>query len=199
MQGCFLTVPVPSHSEGLALPEKLLGLTLSCTAGIPVLIPTPSMCCVSHLAILLSFLAGGLLWANASRCGFRLRHIPYHLLKYPVQAVRVLLAGFRPASNDKNVERIPYSPEWSLKALWTMMDCVEGKRLSASILVRNVFFPWFLQSLKFLLALQLLSLCFIVNPYSLKIKTLYPEGMLRENGVVFLILQSQSFWAFLLF
>uniref|UniRef100_A0A8U8B3H0 RING finger protein 17 n=1 Tax=Geospiza parvula TaxID=87175 RepID=A0A8U8B3H0_GEOPR len=60
----------------------------------------------------------------------RLRHIPCHLLKYPVQAVRVLLAGFRPASDDKNVERIPYSPEWSLKALWAMVDCVEGKRLS---------------------------------------------------------------------
>uniref|UniRef100_H0ZLZ2 RING finger protein 17 n=1 Tax=Taeniopygia guttata TaxID=59729 RepID=H0ZLZ2_TAEGU len=59
----------------------------------------------------------------------RLRHIPCHLLKYPVQAVRVLLAGFRPASDDKNVERIPYSPEWSLKALWTMVDCVEGKHL----------------------------------------------------------------------
>uniref|UniRef100_A0A674H7U2 RING finger protein 17 n=1 Tax=Taeniopygia guttata TaxID=59729 RepID=A0A674H7U2_TAEGU len=64
----------------------------------------------------------------------RLRHIPCHLLKYPVQAVRVLLAGFRPASDDKNVERIPYSPEWSLKALWTMVDCVEGKHLFASIL-----------------------------------------------------------------
>ncbi|OWK57092.1 RING finger protein 17 [Lonchura striata] len=64
----------------------------------------------------------------------RLRRIPCHLLKYPVQAVRVLLAGFRPASDDKNVERIPYSPEWSLKALWTMVDCVEGKHLFASIL-----------------------------------------------------------------
>uniref|UniRef100_A0A8C3P4A6 RING finger protein 17 n=1 Tax=Cyanoderma ruficeps TaxID=181631 RepID=A0A8C3P4A6_9PASS len=63
----------------------------------------------------------------------RLRHIPYPLLKYPVQAVRVLLAGFRPASDDKNVERIPYSPEWSLKALWAMLDCVEGRHLSASI------------------------------------------------------------------
>uniref|UniRef100_A0A8C5T0N7 RING finger protein 17 n=1 Tax=Malurus cyaneus samueli TaxID=2593467 RepID=A0A8C5T0N7_9PASS len=60
----------------------------------------------------------------------RLRHIPLHLLKYPVQAVRVLLAGFKPASDDKNMERIPYSPEWSLKALWTMVDCVEGKSLS---------------------------------------------------------------------
>ncbi|TRZ24760.1 hypothetical protein HGM15179_002314 [Zosterops borbonicus] len=64
----------------------------------------------------------------------RLRHIPCPLLKYPVQAVRVLVAGFRPASDDKNVERIPYSPEWSLKALWAMLDYVEGKHLSASIL-----------------------------------------------------------------
>ncbi|NXJ01964.1 RNF17 protein, partial [Psophia crepitans] len=64
----------------------------------------------------------------------RLRHIPYHLLKHPVQAVRALLAGFKPVSYDKNVERIPYSPEWSMEALWAMMECVEGKQLSASIL-----------------------------------------------------------------
>ncbi|KAJ7426534.1 RING finger protein 17 [Willisornis vidua] len=64
----------------------------------------------------------------------RLRYIPYCLLKYPVQAVRVLLAGFKPASDDKNTDRIPYSPEWSLQALWAMANCVEGKHLSASML-----------------------------------------------------------------
>ncbi|KAM7130860.1 RING finger protein 17 [Ciconia maguari] len=64
----------------------------------------------------------------------RLRHIPHHLLKYPVQAVRALVAGFKPALYDKNVTRIPYSPEWSVEALWAMMECVEGKQLSASIL-----------------------------------------------------------------
>ncbi|NXG01263.1 RNF17 protein, partial [Sakesphorus luctuosus] len=64
----------------------------------------------------------------------RLRCIPYCLLKYPVQAVRVVLAGFKPASDDKNTDRIPYSPEWSLQALWAMADCVEGKCLSASML-----------------------------------------------------------------
>ncbi|KFQ47964.1 RING finger protein 17, partial [Nestor notabilis] len=63
----------------------------------------------------------------------RLRHIPYHLLKYPVQAVRALLAGFKPALYDRNVERIPYSPEWSVEALWAMIECIEGKQLSASI------------------------------------------------------------------
>ncbi|NXK72184.1 RNF17 protein, partial [Amazona guildingii] len=63
----------------------------------------------------------------------RLRHIPYHLLKYPVQAVRALLAGFKPALHDRNVDRIPYSPEWSVEALWAMIECIEGKQLSASI------------------------------------------------------------------
>ncbi|NXL52627.1 RNF17 protein, partial [Podilymbus podiceps] len=64
----------------------------------------------------------------------RLRHIPHYLLKYPVQAVRALLAGFKPALYEKNVKRIPYSPEWSVEALWAMMECVEGKQLSASVL-----------------------------------------------------------------
>ncbi|NXX43905.1 RNF17 protein, partial [Tricholaema leucomelas] len=64
----------------------------------------------------------------------RLRHIPYYLLEYPVRAVRVLLAGFKPAVYDENVTRIPYSPEWSMEALWAMMESVEGKQLSASIL-----------------------------------------------------------------
>ncbi|KFP79160.1 PREDICTED: RING finger protein 17, partial [Apaloderma vittatum] len=64
----------------------------------------------------------------------RLRHIPYYLLKYPVQAVRAMLAGFKPALSDKNVERLPYRPEWSMKALWAMMECLEGRQLSASML-----------------------------------------------------------------
>lgn len=85
-------------------------------------------------------LTGGLLQANIFHFCFRLRHIPYHLLKYPVQAVRALLAGFKPSLYDKNVKRIPYCPEWSVEALWAMMECVEGKQLSASILVRNTFF-----------------------------------------------------------
>nr|XP_013817652.1 PREDICTED: RING finger protein 17 [Apteryx mantelli mantelli] len=64
----------------------------------------------------------------------RLRQIPSHLLHYPVQAVRALLAGFRPPVCDKNKKRIPYCPEWSMEALWAMMECIEGKQLSASIL-----------------------------------------------------------------
>ncbi|XP_053934081.1 RING finger protein 17 isoform X2 [Cuculus canorus] len=63
-----------------------------------------------------------------------LRQMPYEVLKYPVEAVQVVLAGFKPALNDRNVKRIPYAPEWSEEALWAMIDCVEGKQLSACIL-----------------------------------------------------------------
>ncbi|NXQ81497.1 RNF17 protein, partial [Nyctibius grandis] len=64
----------------------------------------------------------------------RLSCIPYHLLKYPVRAVRALLAGFKPAVYGDDMKRIPYSPEWSMEALWALMECVEGKQLSASML-----------------------------------------------------------------
>ncbi|XP_032063300.1 RING finger protein 17 [Aythya fuligula] len=67
----------------------------------------------------------------------KLRCIPHHLLQYPVQAVRALLAGFKPLLSDTNAKRIPYCPEWSMEALWAMMDCTEGKQLSASILASS--------------------------------------------------------------
>ncbi|XP_072202509.1 RING finger protein 17 isoform X2 [Excalfactoria chinensis] len=64
----------------------------------------------------------------------KLRQIPPHVLRYPVRAVHAMLAGFKPSLSDTNVERIPYCPEWSVKALWAMMDSTEGRQLSASIL-----------------------------------------------------------------
>ncbi|NWV00020.1 RNF17 protein, partial [Upupa epops] len=66
--------------------------------------------------------------------GTRVRPTPRCLLRYPVRAVRVLLAGIKPAPCDEDTERIPYSPQWSMEALWAMVECVEGKELSASIL-----------------------------------------------------------------
>ncbi|KAL7983329.1 hypothetical protein Chor_000205 [Crotalus horridus] len=71
----------------------------------------------------------------------RLRQIPHKLMQYPVQAFRVLLAGFKPALNDSATERIPYCSEWSLDALWAAMNCFEGKNLSASSVVSFFFYP----------------------------------------------------------
>nr|XP_025037536.1 RING finger protein 17 isoform X3 [Pelodiscus sinensis] len=67
----------------------------------------------------------------------RLRQIPSHLMQYPAQAVRVLLAGFKPPLCDTEKKRIPYCPEWSMQALWAMIDCLQGKELCASVVTQS--------------------------------------------------------------
>ncbi|XP_006519175.1 RING finger protein 17 isoform X5 [Mus musculus] len=62
----------------------------------------------------------------------RLRQIPVQLMQYPAQAIKVLLAGFKPPLSDSGKTRIPYCPKWSMEALWTMIDCLQGKQLYAS-------------------------------------------------------------------
>uniref|UniRef100_A0A8C6HDW9 RING finger protein 17 n=1 Tax=Mus spicilegus TaxID=10103 RepID=A0A8C6HDW9_MUSSI len=62
----------------------------------------------------------------------RLRQIPAQLMQYPAQAIKVLLAGFKPPLSDSGKTRIPYCPKWSMEALWTMIDCLQGKQLYAS-------------------------------------------------------------------
>ncbi|XP_031218420.1 RING finger protein 17 isoform X4 [Mastomys coucha] len=62
----------------------------------------------------------------------RLRQIPVQLMQYPAQAIKVFLAGFKPPLSDSGKTRIPYCPRWSMEALWTMIDCLQGKKLYAS-------------------------------------------------------------------
>ncbi|XP_021037842.1 RING finger protein 17 [Mus caroli] len=62
----------------------------------------------------------------------RLRQIPVQLMQYPAQAIKVLLAGFKPPLSDSGKTRIPYCPKWSMEALWTMIDCLQGKQLYAA-------------------------------------------------------------------
>ncbi|XP_039602170.1 RING finger protein 17 [Polypterus senegalus] len=67
----------------------------------------------------------------------RLRQIPAELMKYPRQAVKVILGGFKPLQNDLESERILYKPEWSMKALWAMMDLLQSKTLQAQIVSQD--------------------------------------------------------------
>ncbi|XP_021092053.1 RING finger protein 17 isoform X1 [Heterocephalus glaber] len=62
----------------------------------------------------------------------RLRQIPLYLMQYPARAIKVFLAGFKPPLRDTGKTRIPYCPKWSMEALWTMIDCLQGKQLYAS-------------------------------------------------------------------
>ncbi|XP_069495440.1 RING finger protein 17 [Ambystoma mexicanum] len=67
----------------------------------------------------------------------RIFQIPCNLVQYPTRALKVKLAGFKPPLDDGETERLSYSPAWSMEALWTIIDGVDGKQLSASIVTRS--------------------------------------------------------------
>ncbi|XP_051882620.1 RING finger protein 17 [Pristis pectinata] len=61
----------------------------------------------------------------------RLRQIPAHLVKHPARAIKVKLAGFKPPAIMNEMNRLTYSPEWSMEALRTVVDMVQGNQLTA--------------------------------------------------------------------
>lgn len=66
----------------------------------------------------------------------RIRQIPAELLKFPVEVLRVKVAGFKPLSVDRQEDMLPYCPEWSLKATMEMFDLLQTN-IRASVVVRN--------------------------------------------------------------
>ncbi|XP_062396877.1 RING finger protein 17 [Sardina pilchardus] len=57
----------------------------------------------------------------------KLRSLPECLLDFPRQAVCVRLAGFQPPRFCSESKRLPYAPEWSVKALLEMMNLLQQK------------------------------------------------------------------------
>ncbi|ROI57083.1 RING finger protein 17 [Anabarilius grahami] len=57
----------------------------------------------------------------------KLRQLPPSLHHFPCAAVYVKLAGFKPAKVSSEMERIPYRPEWSMKAMLEMIDLLNGE------------------------------------------------------------------------
>ncbi|XP_054643204.1 RING finger protein 17 [Dunckerocampus dactyliophorus] len=62
----------------------------------------------------------------------KLRQMPVELLRFPVQVLKVHVAGFKAPSASVEGEVLPYSPEWSVKATLAMMDLLHGN-LTASV------------------------------------------------------------------
>nr|XP_060626963.1 RING finger protein 17 [Anolis sagrei ordinatus] len=89
-----------------------------------------------------------------------LRQMPPQLMQYPVQAFKVMLAGFKPASCSLEAERIPYCPEWSIAALWAAMDLFQGKKLCASSLTHSPQHTVFLYEAGHLFHMKLVEMGF---------------------------------------
>ncbi|XP_068123043.1 RING finger protein 17 [Hyperolius riggenbachi] len=62
----------------------------------------------------------------------KLFQLPQCLIQYPAKAMKVRLAGFKPPKEDLEEERLPYRPEWSLKAVYDMIYLVQGRTLFAT-------------------------------------------------------------------
>ncbi|RXN29007.1 RING finger 17 [Labeo rohita] len=57
----------------------------------------------------------------------KLRQLPASLHHFPCAAIYVKLAGFKPANVCLEMERIPYRPEWSMRAMMEMIDLLNGE------------------------------------------------------------------------
>lgn len=67
----------------------------------------------------------------------RIRQMPADLLRFPIRALKVKLAGFRAPSVNKQEDVLPYCPEWSVKAVMEMIDMLHTS-VKVTVVVRNV-------------------------------------------------------------
>ncbi|XP_019736348.1 RING finger protein 17 [Hippocampus comes] len=56
----------------------------------------------------------------------RLRQMPAKLLRFPVQALKVRVAGLKAPSTSTEDQVLPYSPQWTVKATLAMIDLLLG-------------------------------------------------------------------------
>lgn len=63
--------------------------------------------------------------------------MPSELLRFPLRALKARVAGFKPPSVSTQEVVLPYSPQWSVRALKEMMELLHSD-LRASVVVRRV-------------------------------------------------------------
>lgn len=63
--------------------------------------------------------------------------MPADLLRFPIRALKVRLAGFRAPSVNEEEDVLPYCPEWSVKAVMEMIDMLHTS-VKVTVVVRNV-------------------------------------------------------------
>ena len=62
--------------------------------------------------------------------------MPTELLRFPLRALKVKVAGFKPPSVNWQEDVLPYSPGWSVRATMDMIELLQGN-VTASVVVRN--------------------------------------------------------------
>lgn len=62
--------------------------------------------------------------------------MPAELLRFPVKALRVQVAGLKPPNAGPQDCMLPYSLKWSMKAAMEMVDLLHGS-ITATVVVRG--------------------------------------------------------------
>ncbi|KAM9804538.1 RING finger protein 17 [Neosynchiropus ocellatus] len=62
----------------------------------------------------------------------KLRQMPAGLSQFPLKVIKVRVASLKPPSVQEEEEVLPYSPQWSMKAVRAMVDLLHGS-ISASV------------------------------------------------------------------
>ncbi|XP_015234378.1 PREDICTED: RING finger protein 17 [Cyprinodon variegatus] len=63
----------------------------------------------------------------------KLRQMPAELLQFPTQVIKVKVAGFKAPSVKQSKDVLPYSPEWSVKAVIEMTDLLHGNLIATVV------------------------------------------------------------------
>ncbi|XP_041857081.1 RING finger protein 17 isoform X2 [Melanotaenia boesemani] len=66
----------------------------------------------------------------------KLRQIPAELLQFPLQGLKVKVAGFKAPSVNREEDVLPYSPGWSVKAALDMIELLHGN-IKATVVARE--------------------------------------------------------------
>jgi len=66
----------------------------------------------------------------------RLKEMPAELLRFPVRALKVKIAGFQPPRIRPTSRVLPYAPQWTVDALMCMLESLHGQ-VTASVVVSS--------------------------------------------------------------
>ncbi|XP_070831610.1 RING finger protein 17 [Chaetodon trifascialis] len=66
----------------------------------------------------------------------KIRQMPAKLLGFPLQALKVKVAGFKAPSVNRQKDMLPYSPRWSVKAAMDMIDLLHSD-ITASVVAHE--------------------------------------------------------------
>lgn len=97
--------------------------------------------------------------------------MPAELLRFPVRALKVKVAGFQPPRIRPASRVLPYAPQWTVDALMCMLESLHGQ-VTASVVVSSFSSSMGMSMLQYGNVMSLVPLYYVFysNVHDLNIK-----------------------------